>query len=67
MWPRALHGRVGNVTGVTDLHEELHAKRVEILQETIPSMRRLAVLANPNQPGTVEYIKAVNVAAARLV
>jgi ABC-type uncharacterized transport system substrate-binding protein len=46
--------------------EVLQAKRVEILKETIPSMRRLAVLANPNQPSTVEYMKAVNVATRSL-
>jgi putative tryptophan/tyrosine transport system substrate-binding protein len=52
----------GNVTGVADLQEALQAKRVEILKETIPGIRRLAVLANPNQPSTVEYVKHVNVA-----
>jgi ABC-type uncharacterized transport system substrate-binding protein len=56
----------GNVTGVTDLHEELHAKRIEILKEAFPGIRRLGVLANPNQPGTVEYVKAVNVATRSL-
>jgi putative ABC transport system substrate-binding protein len=51
---------------VADLQEALQAKRIEILKETIPSMRRLAVLANPNQPSTVEYMKAANVATRSL-
>jgi ABC-type uncharacterized transport system substrate-binding protein len=56
----------GNVTGVIDLHEELQAKRIEILKETFPGIRRLGILANPTQPTTVEYVRAANLAARSL-
>jgi putative tryptophan/tyrosine transport system substrate-binding protein len=37
----------GNVTGVTQLGEEVLPKRVELLHELIPSARVLALLSNP--------------------
>jgi putative tryptophan/tyrosine transport system substrate-binding protein len=40
----------GNVTGVADLQGEPQAKRTEILKETIPGIRRLALLTNPAHP-----------------
>jgi putative ABC transport system substrate-binding protein len=36
----------GNVTGVTLYGTELSAKRVELFREAIPTIRRLAFLAN---------------------
>ena len=41
-----------NVTGVADLQKELQAKRIELLKETVPGIRRVAVLSNPSQPTT---------------
>ena len=37
----------GNVTGLTDVVPELHAKRLELLLEAVPRGGRVAVLANP--------------------
>ena len=37
----------GNVTGVTFLSLELVGKRLEILKETVPGVRRVGVLLNP--------------------
>jgi putative ABC transport system substrate-binding protein len=42
----------GNMTGVTFMAAELNAKRLEILRDTIPALRRVAVIANPEHPGS---------------
>ena len=36
----------GNVTGLSVLSNETASKRIEILREVIPGLRRLAVLGN---------------------
>jgi putative ABC transport system substrate-binding protein len=41
----------GNVTGLSLQYTDLTGKRLEILREVIPSLRRLAVLASTNNPG----------------
>jgi putative tryptophan/tyrosine transport system substrate-binding protein len=40
----------GNITGVTNLSEDLDGKRLELLKETVPELSRLAHLWNPNSP-----------------
>ena len=55
-----------NVTGVADLQNELHGKRIELLKETVAGLRRVAVLSNPGQPTAAEYVTALNVAARSL-
>ena len=40
----------GNITGVTNLSEDLDGKRLELLKETVPKLSRLAHLWNPNSP-----------------
>ena len=52
-----------NLTGVADLQKELTAKRVELLKEMVPGIRRVALLSNPSQPTHVEYVNATNLAA----
>jgi putative ABC transport system substrate-binding protein len=42
----------GNMTGVTFLAAELNAKRLEILRDAVPALRRVAVIANPEHPGS---------------
>jgi putative ABC transport system substrate-binding protein len=37
----------GNVTGISSLGNEVFAKRLQLLKELVPSMRRVAVLMNP--------------------
>jgi len=41
----------GNVTGVTLLSAELVAKRLGILRDLLPSVRKIAMLVNPTRPG----------------
>jgi putative ABC transport system substrate-binding protein len=40
----------GNVTGVTLYGSELNAKRIELLREAIPAIKRIAFLANAKNP-----------------
>src|SRR5258708_6045968 len=53
----------GNVTGVTFMFAELTAKRFELLSELVPQARVIALLANPNSPGTDRIILDVEEAA----
>jgi putative ABC transport system substrate-binding protein len=55
-----------NVTGLADLQKELHAKRIALLKETVPGIRRLAVLSNPAHPNAVENVGAATQAARSL-
>jgi putative ABC transport system substrate-binding protein len=43
----------GNVTGVTDLTVELAPKRLQLLQETLPRLSRVAVLLDPTATPTM--------------
>jgi putative ABC transport system substrate-binding protein len=40
----------GSATGLSCIHSELAAKRLEMLKELIPSVTRAAVLCNPSDP-----------------
>jgi putative tryptophan/tyrosine transport system substrate-binding protein len=42
----------GNMTGLTFMAAELNGKRLEILHDMIPDLRRVAVIANPEHPGS---------------
>jgi len=53
----------GNVTGVTSLNADLGAKRLELLTEIVPSVRRVAVLVNPVDPETPSMVGTVKSAA----
>jgi len=56
----------GNVTGVTLLSAELLAKRLGILRDLLPSVRKIAMLINPIRPG-VDAQKAQMQEAARAI
>jgi len=56
----------GNITGDTFFQAELVAKRLEVLKDAIPRVRRVAVLANPDNAGTGPALQAMEVAAKRL-
>ena len=42
----------GNSTGITNMAATLTGKRLELLKETIPKLRRVAVLWDPQAPGS---------------
>ena len=57
----------GNVTGVTSMATELLPKLLELLHEAIPAAGKFALLANPNNPVTVQgSIEAAQMAARHL-
>jgi putative ABC transport system substrate-binding protein len=56
----------GNFTGSTFLSLELAGKRVELLKEAFPNLRKLAVLSNANHPGEQSEWRATREAAEKL-
>jgi ABC-type uncharacterized transport system substrate-binding protein len=52
-----------NLTGVTFMIAELTPKRLELLSDLVPQARVIALLANPNSPGTERMIQDVQEAA----
>ena len=49
-----------NLTGVSLLSLELVGKRMELLKEVIPGLKRVAILANPQHPGEQGELHASN-------
>ena len=47
----------GNITGFTIITEELAAKRLALLKETVPKLSRIALLWNPKNPGNALQMK----------
>ena len=56
----------GNVTGLSGMVADLASKRLELLREVVPSLRRLAVLANIGNPAVVLELREVQSAAGAL-
>ena len=56
----------GNVTGLSDSHADLVAKRVQLLKEVVPSASRVAVLLNLATAHAVLQLKNVQAAAPAL-
>jgi putative tryptophan/tyrosine transport system substrate-binding protein len=55
----------GNVTGLTNLTRELGGKRLELLQEAVPKLSRVAVLYDPANPPSLHEVKELLPADAR--
>src|SRR5262249_41368847 len=53
----------GNVTGLSVQYIDLAGKRLELLREVVPNLRRLAILANVAAPGTVLEMREAKAAA----
>ena len=56
----------GNITGDTFFVPELAAKRLELLKDAVPRLRRVAILANPGNVGTGRSLQSVESAAKDL-
>jgi len=56
----------GNTTGMSFLSLELVGKRLELMKEIAPSVRRVAIVANPQHPGEKAELKASLDAALRM-
>ena len=53
----------GNVTGLSVQNSDLAGKRVELLREVVPGLRRVAVMANVGNVATVQEMGEVQAAA----
>jgi putative ABC transport system substrate-binding protein len=53
----------GNVTGLSIQSSDLAGKRIELLREVVPSLRRLAIMANVGFPSGVQEMGEVRSAA----
>ena len=56
----------GNLTGCTNIAPVLSGKRLELLKETVPKLSRVAVLWDPQSPGSVPQWKETELAATEL-
>ena len=56
----------GNITGMSLMHAELGAKRLELLKDMVPTAARVAVLWNPDNPQAQLQWRELEVAAPRL-
>ena len=56
----------GNVTGLSNQSTDAIGKRLQLLRETVPGLRRLAILANPSGPQAMVEMREVQAAARTL-
>jgi putative ABC transport system substrate-binding protein len=56
----------GNITGLSSMSADLRGKQLELLKETVPMASRIAVLVNPDNPGSLSWLHDVQVAAQAL-
>lgn len=56
----------GNVTGTSSTSAELGSKTLEVIREIVPSVRRVAVLANAVDPFTKTFLEQIEVGGQAL-
>jgi putative ABC transport system substrate-binding protein len=56
----------GNITGLSNQTKDIASKRVELLREAVPDLRRLVILANVGNPAAVLEVDEVQRAANAL-
>jgi putative ABC transport system substrate-binding protein len=56
----------GNITGLSSYSAELNGKQLELLKETVPRLARVAVLGHSTNPGNVQALKDIDLAAGVL-
>ena len=56
----------GNVTGLSVQSDELAGKRIELLREVVPGLRRLAIMGNVDNPLVALEMTEVQAAAGKL-
>jgi putative ABC transport system substrate-binding protein len=56
----------GNLTGTSNLSPPLVVKRLELLKESHPELRRAGLFANPSNPAQAATVRAVEAAAQSL-
>jgi putative ABC transport system substrate-binding protein len=53
----------GNVTGMTAMHADITGKRLQLLQELLPDLKRIAVLVRAASPAASQYLEDAQRAA----
>jgi putative ABC transport system substrate-binding protein len=56
----------GNITGLSNIADELGGKRLELLKETLPHVSRVAVLWNSGNSGVALILKEMELASPQL-
>ena len=56
----------GNITGLSLMASDLSAKRLELLQSAVPSLKRIAVLWDHSNPGMALRVRETQLAAEQL-
>jgi putative tryptophan/tyrosine transport system substrate-binding protein len=56
----------GNLTGTSSTHPELFGKLLQLLQQAVPTLSRIAVLANPAHAPTAAFVRETQVAGQAL-
>jgi putative tryptophan/tyrosine transport system substrate-binding protein len=56
----------GNITGLSTVAAELEGKRIQLLEQMLPSLTRVAVLSNPTNPFCNVAVQQARVAATAL-
>ena len=56
----------GHITGVTCMSSDLTPKRLQLLKEAVPSIRRVAVLYNPFDPNKADEVRQMQAPARTL-
>ncbi len=56
----------GNVTGLSMQQTELAGKRLELLREVVPGLRRLAIMANAGNPASMAELRELQATARTL-
>jgi putative ABC transport system substrate-binding protein len=55
-----------NITGLSMMSADLLGKQLELLEEVVPKVSRVALLGNPANPGTAQWVQDAQDAARRL-
>jgi putative tryptophan/tyrosine transport system substrate-binding protein len=56
----------GNITGLTTIAADLSAKLMELFAELVPSMKRVGVVRNPNNPNVTMQLRETDNAVRKL-
>ena len=62
-WAQTLARPGGNATGFSIVETEINAKRLEVLKEMLPAVRRVAILNDPKAGNADDQIRALEKAA----
>jgi putative ABC transport system substrate-binding protein len=56
----------GNVTGLSTQHDDLVGKRLELLRDTVPALRRLGILVNAGNPASMLEMREAQATGRKL-